>query len=123
MQQESRDETRWLTRLLAVFSVILGILVTIKLVQRIFSGQLSFHGMIVSLVVSVLFFWIGYRLWVTFSFWNIIKGIFSFIPGSTPTYLHLQSQYFKINKHIRRGFVAGAVLLIMQVLFFLMFCL
>ena len=120
MGQETKDETRWLTRLFAVFFIVLGVLVMVRLPQRFFSGQLPFDIMVISLAISVLFFWIGYRLWITSSFWNIIKEIFSCIPGSTLIFLYLQSQYFKINKHIRSGLVAGVILLIVQVLLFFM---
>lgn len=117
MGQKSKDETRWLGRLLTVIPVMLVIRILSVMAQRFSEGSLSLLTAVLSLGVSVFLFWIGYRLLMCSSLWNM----FNWMPEPLPLFLYLQCQYFRINKHVRAGLVGGVAFLITECLSYLMY--
>jgi hypothetical protein len=106
MKQAYKDETRWLARVLAVICVLLSIRVLIVLLQHISEDQVTIPRVAISLTVLILSLWLAYRLLICSSLWNI----FSWFSETSTFVLYVQSQYYRINKHVRSGFVGGIIL-------------
>jgi hypothetical protein len=107
MEQVYKDETRWLTRMLAVLFVLLGIQGVVTQYQRVSVDHNSIS--FIALGMIILSFFLGYRLWSCSSIWNLFFWFF----GESLVVLQLHSQYCRINKHIRAGWVAGTILPVM----------
>jgi hypothetical protein len=107
IEQVYKDETRWLTRMLAVLFVLLGIQGVVTQYQRVSvdHNPISF----IALGLIVLLFFLGYRLWSCSSIWNLFFWFFK----ESLVVLQLHSLYCRINKHIRAGWVAGTILPVM----------
>ena len=117
MKQESKDETRWLLRLLAVILVGLGIQGVRVQLSRISAGEdFSAFSFILFIGVVLLLFWLAYRLWRYTSFWDI----FSWMQQTPPLFLYCQCQYFRLNQHVRCGFIAGLILLFLDKVIFVL---
>jgi len=106
MEQTYRDETRWLTRMLAIIFVLLAFRGIVVQYQRIYvdHDQVS----MLALGVILLFFWLAYRLLVCSSLWNL----FPWFSKTFPAFQYFQSRYFFLNKHVRGGLVAGVISII-----------
>ena len=107
MEQTYKDETRWLTRMLAIIFVLLALCGIVGQYQQICVNHDSISFIAVGIIP--LFFWLGYRLWRCTSLWNI----FLWFSETSTVVLSLQFQYYRINKHIRGGLVAGVISLMM----------
>ena len=107
MEQVYKDETRWLTRMLAVLFVLLGIQGVVTQYQRVSvdHNPISF----IALGLIILLFFLGYRLWSCSSIWNLFFWFFK----ESLVVLQLHSLYCRVNKHIRAGWVAGTILPLM----------
>lgn len=112
MKQESKDETRWLLRLFAMMVIGLAIQGVCARFRKISAGE-GFSGLsfICFIGVVLLLFWLAYRLWRCRSFWDI----FSWMPQTPPLFLYCQCQYFRLNKRIRCGLVAGMIFLFLEI--------
>lgn len=110
MQDKTRDETRWLARLLSIIFVMLAVRILIIMYQRFTGESLTPLAGALSLGVSALFFWLGYWLWTCRSLWDM----FNWMPEPLPSFLYLQAQYFRINRHVRSGLVGSVSVLILQ---------
>ncbi|MHC4771009.1 MAG: hypothetical protein ACYS8O_04315 [Planctomycetota bacterium] len=106
MEKAYKDETRWLARMLAIIFFLLAFRGVIVQCQRIYVDQnwISFFF----LGISFLLFWFGYQLWICSSLWNV----FLWFSETSTVVLYMQSQYYRINKHVRSGLVGGMILLL-----------
>ena len=104
MERTYKDETRWLGRVFAFYCVVLGIRILTVLFRRISEEQLS-PLMLISLVSSVLFFWLAYRFLTCSSIWNMC----SWFSKTFPVFQYHQSRYLSFNKYIRAGLVGGII--------------
>ena len=117
MQNQNKDETRYLAKLLAVIPVLIGVrqliavnqelstftisLPTIEVIALIFS---TFTGML----ISFFMFYIAWRLFKCSSLWNVP----SWMSKATPSIHLFQCHYLSINQHKRAGLIAGIITLI-----------
>ncbi|MEN8126575.1 MAG: hypothetical protein ABFR90_02100 [Planctomycetota bacterium] len=108
MIQQTRDETRWLARIFAIFCFLLSIGALRMLIKRIPEEHLSPQTLL-PFIVSVFLFWLGYRLLICTSIWSL----FSWIPQTPPLLQYLQSRYLAMNKYLRSGLVGGIIMLIL----------
>jgi hypothetical protein len=111
MQASTRDETRWLARLMAVVPVMLGVRLIVIQVHRFTTDPFTLLMIGISVGISVLLFWLGYRLWTCASIWVL----FCRLPGGTPPSLvWLQCRYATINRRLRAGLIGSAAFVIIQ---------
>ena len=115
MEQVYKDETRWLMRTLAVLFFIMGIQGVATQYQRVSVEHNPIS--LIALGVIILLFLLSYWLWICSSIWNIFFWFFE----ESLVVLQLHSLYCKINKHVRAGWIAGTILLVMCVPLHLMF--
>jgi len=116
MEQKSPDETRWLARVLAIFCILLAFqVINVKIRQisnvNALSGNPQFWGcllIILGLGIAVFLFWLGYRFLICSSIWRISP----WFSENFPMFELYQCLYFRINKHLRSGLVAGVIMLI-----------
>jgi hypothetical protein len=122
MEQRNRDETRWLARLLAVIFILLGVRAMVVLARRMPSFSLSLPSSqlflsFFGLAASMFFFWFSYRLFKCSSLWDVSP----WLAKEFPLHDYFKCQYFRINKHVRRGLISGLILLIIATPLPLMF--
>ncbi len=111
MNQKSKDETRWLARFFGILVILLGVW---SLCVQCLKLLTDFAPTLVIAVAFAGFLcWLGYKLLRCSSLWNIVLWSSEY----SVTNLYLQSQYYRINPHIRAGIVGGIIVLI--TLFFL----
>lgn len=110
MQASTRDETRWLARLLAVVPVMLGVRLIMIQVHRFTTDPLTLLMIGISVGISVLLFWLGYRLWTCASLWDI----FIWLTQTSVITLYLQACYNDIHRHVRAGLVGGLFVIALQ---------
>lgn len=116
MEQKSPDETRWLARVLAIFSILLAFQVIVIQIQRISAANAlpstqqhrGYIFIVLGLGIAVFLFWLGYRLLICSSLWRISP----WFSENFPMFEFYEYMYFRISKHIRSGLVAGVIMLI-----------
>ena len=109
VEQRAKDETRWLARTFSVFTILLGLKAIAVLIQKLSAEEPSPLSICISLGGTLFLLWLSYRLLICPSLWYMV----SWFSETFPAVQIFECQYFRINKHIRAGMVAGIILLIL----------
>lgn len=108
MNQKSKDETRWLVRFWGILIILLAIH---NIVMQCHQLQADSGAKSISVFAFAVFLcWLGYKMIRCSSLWNIVLWASQY----SITHLYFQSQYYRINQHIRSGFVGGIIVLAAQ---------
>ena len=108
MELRPKDETIWIVRLTAFVLFLLVCRSIVVLFQRIFVEQFSLIAISINLAGTVFLSWLTCHLLRCSSLWSL----FSCLNEIFPFFQTLECQYFRINKHIRSGMVAGITCLV-----------